>query len=63
MDASDGAEPPKQASLDAERARLRAQGYTDHEISQIFIAKAAAPSPATGGGGGGRLRLKPDRPT
>jgi hypothetical protein len=33
---------PAAATLDAERARLRKAGYTDAEISQIFIAREAA---------------------
>jgi hypothetical protein len=53
MDAPEGGETPEKPSptpLDAERAKLRAAGYTDHEISQILIAKAAA-APHTASGG------------
>ena len=45
---------PTAAPLDAERARLRSAGYTDAEISQIFIAREVAgsqqPAGATGQG-------------
>jgi hypothetical protein len=37
--------------LDAERARLRAAGYTEAEISQILIARASAPAQAPGATG------------
>jgi hypothetical protein len=46
----DSTEPSQQTPLDAERATLRAAGYTEHEISQILIAKAAAAPHATSGG-------------
>jgi hypothetical protein len=38
--------PPGPSPLEAERQRLRAQGYSDAEISQILVARAL------GGGGG-----------
>jgi len=47
----DNAGASKVTPLDAERARLRAAGYTDAEISQILIARASAPQQATGGAG------------
>jgi hypothetical protein len=37
-------------SLDAERARLRAAGYTDAEVSQILIARASQQPAGTGQG-------------
>ena len=45
----DNAGAPPATPLDAERARLRAAGYTDAEISQILIARASAPQQAAGG--------------
>ncbi len=47
----DNVEASKATPLDAERARLRAAGYTDSEISQILIARATSPSQATAGAG------------
>ncbi|HXZ67764.1 MAG TPA: hypothetical protein VEH07_04165 [Alphaproteobacteria bacterium] len=50
MAAEDDAEKAKPSPLDAERARLREAGYTEHEISQILIARASAPSQGMGTG-------------
>jgi len=48
MTTPDGAETPPASPLATERARLRAAGYTDDEISKIFVARevAASSSPA-----------------
>ena len=43
----------QQTPLDAERAKLRAAGYTEREVSQILIARAVAPAQAASGGAGG----------
>jgi hypothetical protein len=43
------ATPDTAAPLDAERARLRSAGYTDAEISQILIQRAAGASPQPAG--------------
>ncbi len=47
----DNAAAPKVSPLDAERERLRKEGYTEAEISQILIARATSPSQATAGAG------------
>ena len=54
MDSPEKADAPAPSPLDAERARLRKEGYTDHEISQILISRASAPPHAMAGGGGGQ---------
>lgn len=46
---------PKAAPLDAEREKLRAAGYTDAEISQILIARAAGGNAAAHAGTGGAM--------
>jgi hypothetical protein len=53
VDSPDGAQAPQQTPLDAERAKLRAAGYTPDEISKILIARAVAPAQAASGGAGG----------
>ena len=53
VDSPDGAQAPQQTPLDAERAKLRAAGYTESEVSQILIARAVAPAQAASGGAGG----------
>jgi hypothetical protein len=40
---------PTPSPLDAERARLRKEGFTDHTISQILLAREFAAPQATGG--------------
>jgi hypothetical protein len=45
------ATPATPTPLDSERARLRSAGYTDAEISQILIARAASQQPAGTGQG------------
>jgi hypothetical protein len=49
MDSPEGAGTPTPSPLDAERARLRKEGYTDAEISQILISRASAPQQAMAG--------------
>jgi hypothetical protein len=51
MASPDGAEPPAARPYDAERARLRAAGLTDDEISRIFIARELGGSPQQAGAG------------
>jgi len=54
MDSSERAGTPTPNPLDAERARLRKEGFTDHQIRQILMAREfAAPTQATGGSGQG----------
>jgi len=54
MDSPERAGTPTPNPLDAERARLRKEGFTDHQIRQILMArKFAAPTQATGGAGQG----------
>ena len=53
VDSPDGAQAPQQTALDAERAKLRAAGYTESEVSQILIGRAVAPAQAASGGAGG----------
>jgi uncharacterized protein YecT (DUF1311 family) len=43
---------PAPSPLDSERARLRQDGYTDAEVSQILIARAAGGSQQSTGAGG-----------
>jgi hypothetical protein len=47
----DKAGAAKPSPLDAERERLRKEGYTKAEISQILIARASAPAQAPGAAG------------
>jgi hypothetical protein len=42
---------PASAPLDAERARLRAAGLTDDEISRIFVARELGAQPQQAGAG------------
>jgi len=51
MSLPDQDEKSAAAPLDAERERLRQAGYTDAEVSQILIARAAAQNPAGAGQG------------
>jgi hypothetical protein len=52
MDSPEWAGTPTPNPLDAERARLRKEGFTDHQIRQILMAREfAAPTQATGGAG------------
>ena len=53
MDSPERAETPTPSPLDAERARLRKEGFTDHTISQILFAREFAAPQATGGAGQG----------
>jgi hypothetical protein len=54
MDSPERAGTPTPNLLDAERARLRKEGFTDHTISKILLAREfAAPTQATGGAGQG----------
>jgi hypothetical protein len=53
MDSPERAGTPTPNSLDAERARLRKEGFTDHTISQILLAREFAAPQATGGAGQG----------
>jgi tetratricopeptide (TPR) repeat protein len=53
MNSPEGTEPPAPSPLDAERARLRKEGFSDAEISQILIARATMTRPQTSTGGGG----------
>jgi hypothetical protein len=54
MDTPERTGTPTPNPLDAERARLRKEGFTDHQIRQIFMAREfAAPTQATGGAGQG----------
>jgi hypothetical protein len=53
MNSPEGTEPPAPRPLDAERARLRKEGFSDAEISQILIARATMTRPQTSTGGGG----------
>jgi hypothetical protein len=52
MSSSDQEGKPAAAALDAERERLRKAGYTDAEVSQILIARAASQQPAAAAGQG-----------
>jgi hypothetical protein len=51
MDSPERAGTPTPSPLDAERARLRKEGFTDHTISQILLAREFAAPQATGGAG------------
>jgi hypothetical protein len=42
MDSPERAGTPTPSPLDAERARLRKEGFTDHTISQILLAREFA---------------------
>ena len=54
MDSPERAGTPTPNPLDAERTRLRKEGFTDHQIRQILMAREfAAPTQATGGAGQG----------
>jgi hypothetical protein len=53
MDSPERAGTPTPSPLDAERARLRKEGFTDHTISQILLAREFAAPQATGGAGQG----------
>jgi len=53
MDSPERAETPTPNPLDAERARLRKEGFTDHTISKILLAREFAAPQATGGAGHG----------
>jgi hypothetical protein len=53
MDSLERAGTPTPNPLDAERARLRKEGFTDHQIRQIFLAREFAAPQATGGAGQG----------
>jgi len=54
MDSPERAGTPTPNPLDAERARLRKEGFTDHQIRQILMAREfAAPTQATGSAGQG----------
>jgi hypothetical protein len=44
MDSPERAGTPTPNPLDAERARLRKEGFTDHQIRQILIASASIQS-------------------
>ena len=46
MSAPDQESKPAATPLDAEREQLRKAGYTDAEVSQILIARAASQHPA-----------------
>ena len=49
MDSPERAGTPTPNPLDAERARLRKEGFTDHQIRQILLAREFAAPQATGG--------------
>jgi hypothetical protein len=53
MDSPQQAGTPTPSPLDAERARLRKEGFTDHTISQILLAREFAAPQATGRAGQG----------
>ena len=53
MDSPERAGTPTPNPLDAERARLRKEGFTDHQIRQILLAREFAAPQATGGAGQG----------
>ena len=53
MDSLEWAGTPTPNPLDAERARLRKEGFTDHQIRQILLARELAAPQATGGAGQG----------
>ena len=54
MDSPERTGTPTPNPLDAEGARLRKEGFTDHQISQILMAREfAAPTQATGADGQG----------
>lgn len=52
MASPDEEDKPAASPLDAERAKLRKDGYTDAEISQILIARASGSSQQSAGAGG-----------
>jgi hypothetical protein len=52
MVSPDQEDKPAASPLDAERAKLRKDGYTDAEISQILIARASGSSQQSPGAGG-----------
>lgn len=52
MATAEAEDKPAPSPLDAERTRLRKDGYTDAEISQILIARASGGSPQSIGAGG-----------
>jgi hypothetical protein len=51
MASPDQADTPSARPLDAERARLRAAGLTDDEISRIFVARELGAQPQQAGAG------------
>lgn len=53
MDSLERAGTPTPSPVDAERARLRKEGFTDHQIRQILLAREFAAPQATGGAGQG----------
>jgi hypothetical protein len=57
MDSPERAGTPTPNPLDAERTRLRKEGFTDHQIRQILLAREFAAPQATGGAGQGVSNL------
>ena len=53
MDSPERAGTPTPNPLDAEGTRLRKEGFTDHQIRQILLAREFAAPQATGGAGQG----------
>ena len=51
MASPDQTDTPPARPLDAERARLRAAGLTDDEISRIFVARELGAQPQQAGAG------------